>query len=90
MKVKRATLSDVAFIAPLFNEYRIFYKQETDLSASRAFLEARLRNNESIIFVAISEGEMIGFTQLYKTFSSVSLQPYYILNDLFVAQAHRK
>lgn len=90
MKVRRAILSDVAFIAPLFNEYRIFYNQETDLSASSAFLEERLRNNESIIFVAINEGEIIGFTQLYKTFSSVSLQPFYILNDLFVALAHRK
>jgi hypothetical protein len=32
----------------------------------------------------------MGFTQLYPSFSSVSMQRYYILNDLFVEASCRK
>ena len=31
-----------------------------------------------------AQNNSIGFTQLYPTFSSVSMRPFYILNDLFV------
>nr|RNJ67205.1 MAG: GNAT family N-acetyltransferase [Leptolyngbya sp. IPPAS B-1204] len=33
---------------------------------------------------------MVGFTQLYPSFSSVSMQQVWILNDLFVAENYRK
>jgi GNAT superfamily N-acetyltransferase len=34
--------------------------------------------------------EAVGFTQLYPSFSSVSMQRSYILNDLFVGERYRK
>ena len=37
-----------------------------------------------------SDGSGLGFTQLYPSFSSVSMMPIYILNDLFVASEARK
>ena len=40
--------------------------------------------------MASIDGEAIGFTQLYYTFSSVSLQAFLILNDLFVKPEFRK
>jgi len=35
-------------------------------------------------------GKAVGFSQLYTTFSSVSLKPVYILNDLYVESSQRK
>ena len=87
MLVRRAGLDDVALVAPLFDGYRRFYGQRPDLPAARAFLEERLRREESVIFVAVADGESsdaLGFTQLYPSFSSVSLRRLWVLNDLFV------
>jgi GNAT superfamily N-acetyltransferase len=87
MLVKRAGLDDVAAVAPLFDGYRQFYGQRSDLAGAGAFLEERLRRDESVIFLALADGESsdaLGFTQLYPTFSSVSLRRLWILNDLFV------
>lgn len=85
MYIRQAKTSDAAAIAPLFNQYREFYKQASDLKGAEAFLRARLENDESIILTAEENGEFIGFTQLYPTFSSVAMKRIYILNDLFVA-----
>ncbi|QIW79279.1 GNAT family N-acetyltransferase [Bacillus tequilensis] len=85
MNIRQANTSDATSIAPLFNQYREFYKQASDLEGAEAFLKARLEHDESIILIAEERGEFIGFTQLYPTFSSVSMKRIYILNDLFVA-----
>jgi GNAT superfamily N-acetyltransferase len=90
MEIRNATLSDIELVTPLFNSYRMFYGQPTDIDASRTFLKKRFLNNETVIFLALEKDMAVGFTQLYKTFSSVSLQPFYILNDLFVSQESRK
>ncbi len=88
--IKDVTLSDIELIAPLFDAYRVFYEQPSDLNAARLFLKERLSQDESVIFLALHNGKPAGFTQLYTTFSSVSLQPFYILNDLFVSPDYRK
>ncbi|MEW2922339.1 GNAT family N-acetyltransferase [Muricauda sp. ANG21] len=90
MNIKKATISDLERIVPLFDAYRVFYKQKSDFELARRFLKERFANNESVIFIALEDEEPIGFTQLYETFSSVSLQPSYILNDLYVSPNHRK
>jgi GNAT superfamily N-acetyltransferase len=87
MLVKRAELADLGGVAELFDAYRQFYGQRSDVAAARAFLDERLRRGESVIFLAISdepEGRQLGFTQLYPSFSSVSMRQLWILNDLFV------
>lgn len=86
MEIKIATLDNINQIAPLFNGYRMFYKQENNLDAARSFLNNRLTKKDSHIFFAEdSNGEALGFTQLYPSFSSVSMQRTFILNDLFVS-----
>ena len=84
MTIIEANISHLAGIAPLFDAYRIFYKQASDLESSKQFLKDRILNKESIIYVAYKEKEAVGFTQLYPLFSSVSLKPMYLLNDLYV------
>nr|MDP9280734.1 GNAT family N-acetyltransferase [Chloroflexota bacterium] len=93
MPIRRATTTDLDAAAPLFDAYRQFYGQRSDVAAARAFLEERLRRDESVIFLAVADedgGEALGFTQLYPSFSSVSLRRLWILNDLFVAPNGRR
>jgi len=91
MQVKRAGPGDLDAVAPLFDAYRQFYGQRPDPAAARAFLAERLSRGESVIFVAVApDGEALGFTQLYPSFSSVSLRRLWILNDLFVRPGVRR
>src|SRR6266851_4244256 len=86
----RAGLDDLEALAPLFDGYRRFYRQPSDPQAARAFLAERLKRNESVIFVAVLDGGIVGFTQLYPLFSSVSMKRLWLLNDLFVAPEARR
>ena len=88
--VSRANTAHISELIPLFDAYRVFYKQESDVRSARAFLEARLKNDEAVIFMAHSENIPIGFTQLFTSFSSVSMKPVFILNDLYVHSDFRK
>ena len=45
---------------------------------------------DSSIFLAHAAGEPAGFTQLYPSFSSVSLARTFVLNDLFVVASQRR
>jgi len=87
--IYRATEDDVLKIAPLFDAYRQFYGQTGDIHAAGNFLYERLANMESVVFYCIAGGRMAGFTQLYPIFSSVSLSPAWLLNDLFVDPSFR-
>jgi ribosomal protein S18 acetylase RimI-like enzyme len=88
--VRQAVLSDLESIATLLDAYRQFYGRSSDITAARAFLLQRFNHSESVIFVAFLGTDPVGFTQLYPSFSSVSLARIFILNDLFVSPAVRK
>src|SRR6266702_6632429 len=90
VRTVRAGLDDLEALVPLFDGYRRFYGQPADLVAARAFLSERIKRNESVIFLAIREGSVAGFTQLYPSFSSVAAERLWILNDLFVAPDARR
>jgi GNAT superfamily N-acetyltransferase len=90
MQIKRASQSDIETIIPLFDQYRVFYKQGSNVAGARQFLQERLSKNESVIFLALDEhNHGIGFTQLFPIFSSETMQRTYILNDLFVRSEGR-
>lgn len=91
MKIHQASLADLENIVPLFDGYRQFYGQASDLECARQFLRERLEREESIIFAAVNEeGSAVGFTQLFPSFSSVSAARILILNDLYVAPEGRR
>lgn len=90
LSIRQATLFDLDQLAPLFDGYRMFYEQPSNLQAAREFLLERFRNLESVIFVAEKDTKLIAFTQLYPSFSSVSMRRIWILNDLFVSSDARK
>ena len=89
IQIKRITIAEIKDILPLFDGYRVFYKMESDIVAATKFLRSRITKEESIIFAAYENNKAVGFTQLYYTFSSVSLQESLILNDLFVHADYR-
>jgi GNAT superfamily N-acetyltransferase len=78
-------------LVPLFDAYRQFYGQQSDLNLARQFLNDRLAGNESVVLIAENDGgAAIGFVQLYRTFSSVLAAPMYVLSDLFVVPPARR
>ncbi len=90
MNVRRATVEDVEAIAPLFDLYRTFYEQPSDLALAHRFIGERLQQGESVIFLAEMDGKAVGFTQLFPSFSSVGAMRIWILNDLYVDAAARR
>jgi GNAT superfamily N-acetyltransferase len=58
--------------------------------AARNFLQARFEHGQSVILLAESQGQAVGFTQLYPSFSSVSMARVYVLNDLYVEPSTRR
>ncbi len=93
MKVRKANSNDLIQLSHLFDGYRQFYQQAADLDGAKEFISKRLENQQSVIFVVFvveSDDKLLGFTQLFPSFSSVSMQRLWVLNDLFVAVAARQ
>jgi ribosomal protein S18 acetylase RimI-like enzyme len=94
LSVKRAGLEDLDRLVPLFEAYRAFYGQQPDPEGARQFLEDRLRNEESVVFLATGAPAdpeaAVGFVQLYPLFTSSGMLRVWLLNDLFVAPPHRR
>ncbi|MBO6881923.1 MULTISPECIES: GNAT family N-acetyltransferase [Winogradskyella] len=89
MNIIKAHIDHLEDLVPLFNSYRIFYKQASDEVGARQFLIKRFKNQDSIIFMAYIDSKAVGFIQLYPLLSSVSIQPMFLLNDLFIDANYR-
>lgn len=90
IKIREATLNDVEQLAVLFDGYRVFYKKESNLQAAVVFLTERIKNKESVIFIAENkETHLTGFVQLYPLFSSTRMKRLWLLNDLYVHPGFR-
>ena len=90
ISIRQAVAADIEALAVLFDQYRQFQGQASDLAAARSFLSERLNHGESIVFIAFASSAAVGFAQLYPSYSSVSLSRVFILNDLFVQEAMRR
>lgn len=90
MQVFQARPEHIEEVARLFDQYRVFYEQSSNIEAARSFIQERFRDDSSTIFVVQQDNHSIGFTQLYSSFSSVSMKPIWILNDLFVEKDFRQ
>jgi ribosomal protein S18 acetylase RimI-like enzyme len=90
MQIAYAGPNDTQKLANLFDDYRVFYSQKTDIKRAIDFLNSRFKNKDSVILIAQSKEDIIGFIQLYPSFSSVGMERIWILNDLFVDQKFRR
>ena len=84
LEIYQATIDDLEGVSNLFNLYRMFYEQESDLEGAKNYIKERIESKESVIFVVKYKQKYVGFTQLYPTFSSISMKRAWILNDLYV------
>lgn len=90
IKVISASNSNIIDIAELFNKYRVFYKKKSDLNSAIEFIQHRFTRKESFLFAAYLNDKVVGFTQVYPTFSSVGMKEIYVLNDLFIDTNFRR
>ena len=91
MRVRPANRDDLEALSRLFDTYRVFYERESDLASARRFVSDRMNRDDSALFVAEGDGgTLTGFTQLYPSWSSVSMARIFVLNDLFVAETSRR
>lgn len=89
IEIRSATANDAEIIASLFDAYRIFYKQTSNVEAALRFIKERLQQNESVIFIAFDDANAVGFVQLYPIFTSVGMKRTWLLNDLYVDTSSR-
>lgn len=89
MLIRLATIDDIINLSSLFNEYRCTFGKTSDEIACRGFIEQRLAENDSIIFVTFKGEEMVGFIQLYQSFSTINLSSVWYLDDAFVLEPYR-
>ncbi|MDB6050563.1 MAG: family acetyltransferase [Pseudomonas sp.] len=93
MRIIQATLDHLDLLTPLFVKYREFYGELSYPESSKAFLEKRLRRKESVVYLALPDDDdkkLLGFCQLYPSYSSLSLKRVWILNDIYVAEDARR
>ncbi|MCV2355598.1 GNAT family N-acetyltransferase [Paucibacter sp. B2R-40] len=91
LTTRRADLSDLDVLAPMFDAYRQFYEQVADLELARNFIALRLQRSESLLFLAVnSSGQALGFCQLYPSFCSVEAKSICTLYDLYVRPEARR
>jgi GNAT superfamily N-acetyltransferase len=90
LQLIRVSLEQVGIVTPLFDAYRQFYRQKPDCDGACQFLFERHQRGQSIVFAVVEHGQALGFTQLYPSFSSVSMKAIWILNDLFVVEEARR
>lgn len=89
--IRTANISDLEQLAALFDAYRQFYGQASDLALAKAFIADRLHRKDAVIFVAEnSDKNLIGFCQVYPSFCSVIAAKIGVLYDLYVDSSKRK
>ena len=89
MNIREAKKSDLDQLSILFDAYRMFYGKESNIDISKNFLESRLSNKDSEVFICEFNNILIGFVQLYPLFSSTRVSKYWLLNDLFIDSKYR-
>jgi len=90
MDIRRADLADLDLLTPLFDAYRQFYRQDSDLTGVWNYLHDRLDQEQAVVFLAMQGDDSAGFTLLYPTLSSVAMAHIWILNDLYVDPDFRR
>ncbi|QNL50492.1 GNAT family N-acetyltransferase [Olivibacter sp. SDN3] len=89
MKIRQATIDDLASLSAVFADYRNSSGQDYDLDDGKAFLEQRLTKKDSVIFIAIIDGEIVGFTLLFPFFTPAGIREMWLLNDIYIADEYR-
>jgi ribosomal protein S18 acetylase RimI-like enzyme len=91
MHIVKSTEKYLAQLVELFEEYRLFCGYQSSPKETKDFLKKLICNDESVIFIAIDTetDSVMGFVNLYPSYSTLALQRLWILNDLGVSSDYR-
>ncbi len=90
MKIRTPKINDLDQLSKLFDDYRVFYRKDSDLNSAKKFLADRIKEGDSKIYICENnKNELVGFIQLYPLFSSTRIKKLWLLNDLFVKTEYR-
>ena len=91
IKIFNVKIDHLESLGSLFDQYRQFYNQAPDVDRSLSFIKERIERQDSVIFIALNESDkVLGFAQLYPSYSSISTGKKWILNDVFVSASSRR
>jgi ribosomal protein S18 acetylase RimI-like enzyme len=85
LEIKEASKPDIKKLSVLYDSYRVFYKQSSDLSQVQLFLEELIQNQEVKIFFASKSNQIIGFVVLHYEFSGIALKYSCVLKNIYVS-----
>ena len=86
MKIFKAEQWNIDLLSPLFEAYRLANGMTENPQRVYTFLSNRIRFNESMFFIALDDSQQaVGFVQLYPRLSSLQLQRYWQLTDIYVS-----
>jgi ribosomal protein S18 acetylase RimI-like enzyme len=83
--VREPLPDDVERLVALFDAYRVFYEQASDVRQSERFVKERLEERVTRFFVATVDGTVGGFVHLLPLFHTTTMRHAWLLEDLFVA-----
>lgn len=91
MTLVPAQLTHVQGIVPIMEEYRKFCGFDSKEEQTQAFLTHLIKDNKSVMLLVIEEQsqQIMGFVNLYPSYSTLALQPIWLLNDLAVSRQFR-
>lgn len=90
-EIQPASITDVAELAGLFDDYRVFYGAGPEPVKAEAFVHGLIAHGRTHFFLA-REGETtpaLGFVHLMPSINTVAMRPIWLLEDLFVVPAGR-
>jgi len=90
--IETVTSTNLSEVLPLFKEYQVFYGvKNIDNHKNKLFFSKFAKSNDNgILHIYRLNKEVIGFTTIYKGFSSTRAEDVAILNDLYIQPKHRK
>ncbi|HCY87279.1 MAG TPA: GNAT family N-acetyltransferase [Desulfobacteraceae bacterium] len=74
-------------LVPVIEEYRVYCGAPADAQGTRDFFERRLADGGAVTFIAVDEDTdaVMGFVNLYPSYSTLAQKRLWILNDLGVS-----
>lgn len=91
VSIRTATLEDLYTLSNLFNRYLLFQGQKHGFADCIIFMEKRLTQKDSQIFVVeSSDKKLVGFSQLYPNINSFTQKKVWHFSDIFVDDQYRR
>ena len=89
--IETVTEKNINDVLPLINEYQRFYGMaNVDDKKNKQFFSQFIKNHENgILYLYRVDQKAIGFTTIYKGFSSTRAEEVAVLNDLYIQLAYR-